>query len=251
MAGRGDDNPFLPHHVGGRVPLHELGGAPLRELDLSGSHRGLHQVDPRLPCRRRGGPIGHRELVGTLGRIPGVLQVTRTHAGFSIEMEKGADVRAEVSKAVVARARPPLDGLLAERAGRGLHGRDKGVGRVNLNKVWALRALRGAQGRRSEEGARARSPDDPDRHHPVLPPSDERSTPVHLRREPLRVGAGHLRPPGLLPSLHRSADSGRLDVGGVRAGYGGGACCPSRSAGTSSWPGSSREATCSSRWSYS
>jgi len=41
------------------------------------------------------------DLAGILGRIPGVLRVTPMAAGFSIEMEKGADVRADVSKAVV------------------------------------------------------------------------------------------------------------------------------------------------------
>ncbi|MDA4137134.1 MAG: ABC transporter ATP-binding protein [Thaumarchaeota archaeon] len=40
-------------------------------------------------------------LAATVGKIPGVLRVTATDAGFSVEMEKGSDVRGEVSNAVV------------------------------------------------------------------------------------------------------------------------------------------------------
>jgi ABC-type multidrug transport system ATPase subunit len=40
-------------------------------------------------------------LAATIGKIPGVVRVTATAEGFSVEMEKGADVRGEVSKAVV------------------------------------------------------------------------------------------------------------------------------------------------------
>jgi ABC-2 type transport system ATP-binding protein len=40
-------------------------------------------------------------LADVLGKIPGVLRVSTTAAGFSVEMEKGADVRGAVSKAVV------------------------------------------------------------------------------------------------------------------------------------------------------
>ena len=46
-------------------------------------------------------PSPSDDLLGEVRKIPGVTAVTRTALGFTVQVEKGRDVRSEISKAVV------------------------------------------------------------------------------------------------------------------------------------------------------